>query len=182
MPIDAETLKAMIDHELERLSDTRVKEHIRPLLVDPKPVLRNWDYGKPGEQYVCWAVLNDSDSNTGVAYCENGFGPRSPWGLVWLGSDDEKHMSMGMDSGWFPTFLDAYFDSFAATRLPIWRVFRTDTSGVRHAITGEGAWEATWERVAECREEDPASRYDCNHSITVARALRMKIHPLDNAR
>lgn len=164
MPIDAGILKAMIDRELERLSDARVKGHIRRLLVDPRPVLRNWDYGKPGEQYPCWAVLNDSGSNTGIAYCESGFGPRSPWGLVWLGNDDAKHLSMGMDAGWFSTFLEAYFDSFAATELPIWRVFRTDSSGVRDAITEEGTWEATWTRVAECRKADPASRYDCGHS------------------
>jgi hypothetical protein len=143
MPIDAETLKAMIDRELECLSDARVKEQIRPLLVEPKPILRDWDDGKPGEQYTCWAVLNDRDSNTGIAYCENGFGPGSPWGLVWLGSHDEKHLSIGMDSGWFSTFLEAYFNSFVAARLPIWRVFRTDSSGARYAITGEGEWDAT---------------------------------------
>jgi hypothetical protein len=162
MPIDAETLRTLIARELGHLSDERVKEHIRHLLVEPEAVMRDWDYGNPGEQYLCWTVLNDSDSNTGIVYCESGFGPRNPWGLVWLGSEDAKHMSMGMDSGWFPTFLDAFFDSFAATRLPIWRVFRTSSSGVRDAITGEGTWEATWKRVTECREAYPALRYDCD--------------------
>jgi hypothetical protein len=175
MPIDAPTLKTLIDRELERLSDARVEQHIRRLLVDPKAVLRNWDYGKPGEQYPCWAVLNDSASNTGIAYCEDGFGPKNPWGLVWLGNDNEKHMSIGMDSGWFSTFLDAYFNSFAATELPIWRVFRTDSSGVRDAITGEATWQATWARVTECREADPALRYDCDHSIRYALALPIEI-------
>jgi hypothetical protein len=170
MPIDAKTLKAMIDRELERLLDARVKGHIQSMRVDPEPALRNWDYGKPGEQYICWGVLNDSGSHTGIAYCENGFGPSSPWGLVSLASDDEKHMSMGMDSGWFPTFLDAYFDSCAAAELPIWRVFRTDHLGIRQAATDEGAWQATWERVAELRAADPASRYDCGHSIMFASA------------
>jgi hypothetical protein len=166
MAIDAGTLKATIEHELERLSDARVAAQIRSLLVEPKAVLRNWDYGKPGEQYPCWAVLSDGDSKTGIVYCESGFGPRNPWGLVWLGSDEDEHMSMGMDSGWFPAFLDAYFDSFAATQLPIWRVFKTGPSGVRQPITEESSWQATWERIAEYRNADPASRYDCGHSIT----------------
>ena len=167
MPVDAKILKTLISRELGHLSDDRVKEYVRRLLVEPQPVLRNWDYGEPGEQYLCWTVLNDSVSNTGIAYCENGFGPRNPWGLVWLESEDVKQLSMGMDCGWFSTFLDAFFDSFAATRLPIWRVFRTNDAGNRDAITGEGSWEATWARIAECRQADPLSRYDCDHSITM---------------
>jgi hypothetical protein len=74
-------------------------------------------------------------------------------------------MSMGMDSGWFPTFLDAHFESSVATKLPIWRVFRTASTGYREPITEENTWEATWARVTECREADSASRYDCDHNI-----------------
>jgi hypothetical protein len=169
MTIDADTLKTLVDRELEHLSDARVMAHFRSLLVEPKAVLRNWDYGEPGEQYACWAVLNDNDSNTGIAYCESGFGPRNPWGLVWLGSDEHRGMTMGMDSGWFTAFLDAYFESFAATELSIWRVFKTNSSGAREPITDEGSWETTWERVIECRNADPASRYDCDHSIAYKR-------------
>lgn len=168
MSVDAQTLKTLIAGELEYLSDDRVKEHIRRLLVDPEPVLRDWDYGKPGEQYLCWTVLVDDD--TGIAYCEGGFGPRNPWGLVFLGSEDVKHSSMGMDSGWFSTFLEAFFNSFAATELPIWRVFRTTGPSIRHAITDEGTWEATWKQIAACRQADPASRYDCDHGIAYVRA------------
>jgi hypothetical protein len=169
MPVDARILKALVDHELMGLSDTRVVAHIRGLLVEPSIVLRDWDYGKPGEQFPCWAVLNDFGSNTGIAYCEYGFGPRCPWGLVWLGSDDHRALSIGMDSGWFSTFLDAYFDSFAATDLPIWQVFRVDPAGTRVLLTGELSWEAAWQQVAHWRTADPTSRYDCSHSIAYRR-------------
>jgi len=74
MPTDAQILKALIDRELESVTDLRLHDHIRRQLVEPTPVLRNWDYGKRGKQFVCWAILNDSDSNTGICYCENGFG------------------------------------------------------------------------------------------------------------
>ena len=130
MPIDADALKALINGELEHLSDARVREHIRGLLVEPEVVLRHWDYGQAGEQYPCWAVLNHPASNTGIAYCESGFGPRNPCGLVGLGD-----RSIGMDSGWFPTFLEAYFDSFAATDLSIWRVFKVGLTGDREPAT-----------------------------------------------
>jgi hypothetical protein len=169
MPIDAEALRALVDSELEHLSDARVKAQIRRLLVASQPVLRDWDYGKPGEQFPCWPVLSDSTSNTGIAYCESDFGPRNPWGLVWLEGDEKQQMSMGMDCGWFPTFLDAYFDSRVAADLPIWRVLKTTSTGDREPITEENTWEAAWARVAECREADPASRYDCGHNIAYAR-------------
>jgi hypothetical protein len=169
MPVDADALKTLVDHELVLLSDARVTAHIRALLVEPKAVLCDWDYGKPGEQFLCWVVLSDADSNTGIAYCENGFGPRNPWGLMWLGSGENERMSMGMDSGWFSTFLDAYFESAAAARLPIWRVTKIGSSGIREPVTDENSWETTWERVAECRKADPTSRYGCDHSITFKR-------------
>jgi hypothetical protein len=159
MPVDAELLKSLIERELAHVSDERVLAHIRSLLVEPKCVHLDWDYGQPGERYPCWEVLNAH-----IVYCESGFGPRCPWGLVLLGG--EELPSMGMDSGWFPTFMEAYFDSFPVTDLPIWRVFRTTGSKAREPVTEEDSWDATWKRVYELRESDPASRYDCDHSIS----------------
>ena len=49
-------------------------------------------------------------ANTGIAYCPEGFGPRDPWGLVFLSGE---HMSMGMDSGWFTSLEDAFRESSA---------------------------------------------------------------------
>jgi len=168
MAIDADTLKTLVERELRYLSDVRVLFQIRGLLVEPEPyaVLRNWDYGNPGDQFPCWIALADPKSNTAIAYCEHDFGPRTPWGLITLNADDPRDMSMGMDSGWFPTFLDAYFESVVPTELPIWRVFKTNASGIRDPLTDEGAWDTTWSRIAELRREDPASCYDCAHSIT----------------
>ena len=67
-----------------RMADARVMNHIRSLLVEPRPVLGDWEYGHKGQQYVCWIVLEDHASKTGIAYCENGFGPTAPWGLIFL--------------------------------------------------------------------------------------------------
>lgn len=165
MAIDSDTLKTLVGDELAHATDARVTTHIRSLLVEPTPVLRDWDYGVKGQQYVCWKVLEHDPSNTAIAYCENGFGPEAPWGLVAL---EGPHTSMGMDSSWFTTFLAAYFESVASL-LPIWRVFKTDPSGLRLPITPEGDWDETWKQVMRCREEDSASRYNCDTSITFER-------------
>src|SRR5262245_59660817 len=113
--IDTNSLKNLVENELERITDTRVTNQSRGLLVEPPPVLRGWDYGVKGQQYVCWNVLEHHPSNTAIAYCQSGFGPKTPWGLVAL---EGRYMSMGMDSGWFPNFMKAYFESFVPTVLP----------------------------------------------------------------
>ena len=168
MPIKPATIASLVETELAGLNDARVRAHIQSLLVPPTPILRDWDYGTPGEAYPCWAVLNHVASNSGIAYCEYGFGPRSPWGLVKLSGT--SHMSIGMDSGWFVSFLEAYFDSFAATELPIWRVFQQENDcypGL--ALTGESDWDSTWKEVKRLRKLHPAIRYHCAHSIQIHR-------------
>jgi hypothetical protein len=167
MAIDSETLKALVQCELARVADTRVTAHIRSLLVKPTPMPRDWDYGVEGQQYVCWNVLEHHPSNTGIAYCESGFGPGAPWGLVSLRAPDT---SIGMDSNWYTTFLQAYFESCAAD-LPIWRVFKIDPSGVRLPITPESGWDDTWKQVILHRELDAASFYDCDTSIVFERGM-----------
>ena len=167
MAITASVLKQLIAQELETVADQRVQAHVRSLLVEPAPILRDWDYGKPGQQYACWSVLNHDSSNTGIAYCEEGFGPKRPWGLVHLSGEDR--MSIGMDSGWFGTFMDAYFDSFAAADLPVWRIFKTSRETGRVSISEEQGWRRAWEQIEDLRTRDPESRYDCGHSITYGR-------------
>lgn len=170
MSVNANTLKNFIDDELRFLASSEVLTNIRSLLVEPIVVFRDWDYGDPGEQYPCWTVLNDnpSNSNTSIAYCESGFGPRCPWGLVGQWGD---HMSMGMDSGWFSTFLDAYFDSFVSAAVPIWRVFKIDSSGDWMPITDEGSWSDTWTQREELRRADSESKFVTHHSISYSRKL-----------
>jgi hypothetical protein len=125
--------------------------------------LRGWDYGKPGEEFPCWLVLEHAASNTGIAYCEHGFGPSMPWGLLFLSG---QHMSMGMDSGWYERFLEAYFESQIAPELPIWQVFQhlgTDYPG--RAITSEGSWNDTWSEIMRLRSANDGFRYDCGQSV-----------------
>jgi hypothetical protein len=114
----AEEIARLVDVELSRM-EPALAERVRRLLVVPYCVTREWDY--PAErqghrEYPCWTILEHRPSNTGVAYCEFGFGPKAPWGLVWLSG---KNMSRGMDSGWFASLADAFLDSFAADDRPV---------------------------------------------------------------
>jgi hypothetical protein len=165
MPITVEILKALIEDELASVSDARVIAHVRGMLVEPYALQCGWDHGEPGQQYPCWVVL--TDGYPAIAYSEYGFGPRSPWGL--LCAPVGERQSVGMDSGWFTTFLDAFFESMACVDLPIWKVFAVEADGQRIAVTGEGEWEAAWNRVYGLRRSDPGTRYDVWHSIEYGR-------------
>jgi hypothetical protein len=163
MTVSAEILERLIEAELALVQDTRVVSHIRTMLCEPHSIMRNWNYGVRGQQYLCWMVLKDAVTDAEVAYCEEGFGPKCPWGLVSSG----EGASMGMDSAWYPTFMDAYFDSYACTTLPIWRVYKVEPDGAKGPLTAEGDWDATWREVKRLRESDPSRRYDCGHSVSV---------------
>jgi hypothetical protein len=94
--LNKETTAIRVERELSTIHDPSLFDLICKLLVEPYAVERDWDYGAPGQKYVCWTVLEHQPSGTGVAYCKEGFGPDFPWGLVALSG---PHMNMGMDSG-----------------------------------------------------------------------------------
>jgi hypothetical protein len=77
-------------------------------------------------------------------------------------------MSIGMDSGWYRSFLEAYVGSWASADLPIWRVFRQDGDtypGV--ALTDESDEDSTWKEINRLRAANPGVRYNCSHSIQI---------------
>jgi hypothetical protein len=49
----------------------------------------------------------------GIVYCEQGFGPRCPWGLIW---QDEDLPNMGPDSSWFSSLAEAAADALDMPR------------------------------------------------------------------
>ena len=108
----AESVQERVQVELERISDPILLARTRELLIAPYPEMRPWDYGAPHE-YLCWRVLEHRLSNTGVVFCSKGFGPSTPWGLVWLDESPDSPRRMGPDSSWFATLEQAVRDSWA---------------------------------------------------------------------
>lgn len=108
MELTASVVDAFVDAQLAAIADTAVLSLVARLRVAPREEVRPWDYGEPHE-YPCWIVLEHHPSDTAVAYCAQGFGPRAPWGLLFL----TRHLSMGMDSGWFSSLEEAVRESFA---------------------------------------------------------------------
>lgn len=113
--MEAREVSGIVEREIQRIRDPRVVDRIRELVVAPYPVERLWDYGAHGERYTCWTVLEHAASNTGIAYCTEGFGPSDPWGLVFLSG---PHTNIGMDSAWFASLEDAFRESMAWDESP----------------------------------------------------------------
>jgi len=106
----ARDISNLVEEEILRISDEGLVQRIRQLEVTPYPVKRDWDYGVKDEQYVCWTVVEHRESNTGIAFCLEGFGPSYPWGLVSLSG---RHLSIGMDCAWFVSLEEAMRESMA---------------------------------------------------------------------
>jgi hypothetical protein len=105
---ELDRIEQLVDAELVRIQDRDLVCRVRALLVTPHLVEREWAYGAPNQICVCWTVLEHRASNTGIAYCDTGFGPNFPWGLVFLSG---PRMSIGMDSAWYETLEEAVRES-----------------------------------------------------------------------
>jgi hypothetical protein len=99
-------IQRLVETELARIQDQRVRDALQSLLVTPELHQRNWEYGKEGEHYPCWTIAVHAPTQTALVFSDYGFGPRMPWGLVWM-----NDRWFGMDSGWFPTLEEAFRDS-----------------------------------------------------------------------
>jgi hypothetical protein len=102
-------IEALLAAEIGRIRQPELLALISSLKVPVRMEERVWDYGHPGQTFPCWIVLEHPPSDTAIAYCSYGLGPRCPWGLLFLSA----HPNMGMDSGWFETLEDAVRDSMA---------------------------------------------------------------------
>jgi len=108
--VDQKAVIELVERELRAIRNPAILDLVRRLRVDPYAVEREWDYGPADQRYVCWTVLEHRPSNKGAAYCDAGFGPAFPWGLVFLSG---PHMNIGMDSNWFSTLECAVRESMA---------------------------------------------------------------------
>ena len=112
-------IKEIVHGQMMQIHDSLVKSELEKLMIEPNLHLRKWDYGSNGEVFNCWTIAVDESTDTSIIYCEYGFGPQCPWGLV-----SSSELYFGMDSGWFTSLVDCFLDSWAASELPIWFVER----------------------------------------------------------
>jgi hypothetical protein len=156
-------VEALVRDDMRALSDARVAAHVSSLLAVPPQSLRlGWTFGAVGETLDGFLVLDHPRSGTGIVYCEQGFGPANPWGLVFT---NRGPLSTGTSDGWYPRLLDAYFESKASADVPIWRVREWRLSFDGAWVSGELPWDEAWAQVAELRASAPHAQYYCDHAV-----------------
>jgi hypothetical protein len=128
--LTSEAVNQLVQDQLRQITDHTVRDAIAALLVAPSYQTRLWFDGSPEES--CWSVAEHQESNTLYIYSEVGFAPASPWGIVSI-----SDRWMGMDSNWFGSLERAFYDSFAAMLLPIWRVIKRDTTDEHKIIASD---------------------------------------------
>lgn len=150
-PASSAEVERLVDDQIAQITQPELLSLIRSLRIPARCELRPWDYGRRGEAYPCWIVLEHRASNTAVAYCVHEFGPRDSWGLLFI---DGPHMSMGMDSGWFTTLEDAVRESMA--------------------------WEGNNRRATRCDDVGQRSSASTSHRITSPLHSTKSSVPLDD--
>jgi hypothetical protein len=78
----ADDVARLVEAELRGVLNTDTQMRIRAWGVGPYPIQCSWEQGRPGERFTCWVVAVHSDYNAGVGYCEQGFGPQTPWAVI----------------------------------------------------------------------------------------------------
>ena len=109
MSLTAAAVDALVERELAHFADATLKAALLKRRIPPRSELRPWQY-QSGTTYECWLVAADEESGVAVAYCEQGFGPKAPWGLLWVNTvprTGATQLHMGDDSGWFRTLEEA---------------------------------------------------------------------------
>jgi hypothetical protein len=126
-----EQMEALFADQLSSVRDPIVLDALKTLAVLPRPHIREWFYGDPELQYLCWMVLEHPESGIGIVYSDYGFGPESPWGLVFL-----KDNLIGEDCGWFGCLERAFYDSYGSLPLKIWNVLEKEDDGQFRFLEG----------------------------------------------
>lgn len=110
--MNTDQIVKLVSCEIDKIEQVDLIQVIQNLVILPRKELCDWDYGKSDEQVLCWVVAEHLQSNTGIAYSEQGFGPKYSWGLL---SIDGPHLSIGTDASWFTSLEDA------VRQAPFWR-------------------------------------------------------------
>jgi hypothetical protein len=96
---DETKIRDLLEAELVKIADPARRAALTAVLVPPRRLVLKWGYGAPGERYECWLVGLSPNGKERLVYCEHGFGPSDPWGLVgteedWTGMDCQWHVGL----------------------------------------------------------------------------------------
>jgi len=110
--IGSDEVKALVARQAAVVADATRREALRGILLPvPRREERDWEYGEAGERFPYWVVAESPARGIILVYCEQGFGPESPWGFLFVDAPTEAERTLGMDSQWHRNLEGAFVHS-----------------------------------------------------------------------
>lgn len=100
---NARDVHRFVAEQLALVQHPERRRALAALLVEPREEWREWDYGEPGEGFTYWVVGEAPERGVLLAYCDRGFGPVAPWGILFAdmpGQVSPEPHTLGMDAQW----------------------------------------------------------------------------------
>jgi hypothetical protein len=161
-------IEKKIQNELEKLNPL-LSSHLRSYEVNPHQIFLEREVN-PDATIECWIAFKKAAHDIGIAYSEQGHGPKNPWGLVWLSG--KRASQLGADYEWFASLGEAFLDSGMADDLMIWCVYRqSDASSPLIEVSEPSDNASSWKKLAELKALDTKSRFHCKPSKTLIEKL-----------
>jgi hypothetical protein len=104
--VDADAVKRLVADQVSRIRDVSRREALEAVLIEPDLQFRDWSYGEQPQEYPCWVIARVRQRPTVLLYCEHGFGPSYPWGIL-----HAEDCSLGTDGQWHQSLDDAFLNS-----------------------------------------------------------------------
>lgn len=99
MVIGRDEIVALTARELALIEDPARCSALAAILVEPRVEEREWLYSRDPVRYPYWVVAESVEQKILLVYCEQGFGPSFPWGVLYTG-DHPMDQTLGMDAQW----------------------------------------------------------------------------------
>jgi len=103
-----EEFEVLMSSEISKVNQTEMLELIKSIKGQVRSETRIWNYGIENQEFTCWVAFEHLATKTSIVYCNKGFGPNYPWGLL---STNTPNNDMGIDSQWYISLEDAIRNS-----------------------------------------------------------------------
>ena len=115
-------VQRLVEEQVAAVPGAARRDALRALLLaEPRREERDWDYGDAGERFPYWVVAESPERRIILVYCDQGFGPESPWGFLRTDAPGEttpEGTTLGMDAQWSSCLEEAFVRSGLGRSLP----------------------------------------------------------------
>ena len=101
-----EEVSSIVAQQMSSIQNTEIVDALRSFLVPPRLEMRVWDWTKERLEFPTFVVAESQRYNYGIVFSDNGFGPDSPWGLVFSSA-----RNFDADYCWYATLEEAFLES-----------------------------------------------------------------------